>query len=205
MTSKDTEDAVTFAYESLKQGKSTWRKREPSGYQEAVTWESILLSDTLYSGPIVEGSKISFRLRADEENGHPKLYDEEKGARLIEKARSGDYVAKFTLYAVAADYLEAERPLPDALREYLIEELRSEVNRRPKRRGRDPHAYHPRDFEVACIISNVIMLGFRPTKNRATEGVSACSIVTQALEKLGIHLSESAVEKIWERFSPKLR
>lgn len=56
-------------------------------------------------------------------------------------------------------------------------------------------------FHVAWTILNVTMLGFRPTRNRATEAEFACSIVARALGRLGVHLSESAVEKIWERFS----
>ena len=40
---------------------------------------------------------------------------------------------------------------------------------------------------------------FHPTRNREqTTHESACSIVTEALERVGVHLEETSVEKIWE-------
>jgi hypothetical protein len=78
--------------------------------------------------------------------------------------------------------------------------------RKPRKPGADAFAYGTRDISVANAVRITSRdFGFRPTRNRAardTEGAeSACSIIAQALHRLGIHMSEDAVEKSWRRGS----
>ncbi len=208
MTLKNVAAAIEFAYESLKKGSSSWRDHESWGRELAILWQSIVVSDRMFGGPIVSPGQIRIVINVSPEHeGGPSdsFYDDEKGKRLIDKARNGDYVAKQLLCEIAAWFLETARELPERLREYIVEVLRAEAGDRPQKRGRDPYANHPRNFNIACTILNVTSLGFKATRNRATESESACSVVVQALERLGIHMSEANVEKIWERFAPDFR
>jgi hypothetical protein len=132
------------------------------------------------------------------------LYDDEKSAALIHKAQNGDAAARYVLYDVAAKFVESGRSLPERLRAYIVGVLSSAASAQHVRRGRNPYAKHPRNFDIALAVREVVVLGFRPTRNAATEAASACSIVKQALETLGIHMTEKNVEKIWERFSRDL-
>ena len=43
------------------------------------------------------------------------------------------------------------------------------------------------------------------TRNAATKGESACSIVSKALARVGMHMSEGAVERVWEKLPPSMR
>lgn len=202
-------EAIQFAYESLKERSLTWGDRKSSGSAEAFLWESIVVSDRMLGGPIVKPKqvRIVINVSPEEEGGPPDLYyDDEKGTRLIGRARKGNQVAKQLLCELAADHLETNRDLPPALKEFLIEVLRAKDHDRQRKRGLDPFANHPRNFDIACTILNVASLrGFKATRNRATETDSACSVVVQALARLGIHMSEANVEKIWERFAPDFR
>jgi hypothetical protein len=205
MTPEEIAGAIDFAYESLKEGAASWRDREPSGHEEAALWQSVVASDCMYGRPILASGQIRIVLQLKPEPDGPpdsfKFYDDEKSERLIDKARNGDSVATSVLCNNAARFVESGRPLPTRLRELIVEVLKAVADARPTKRGRDPYANHPRNFQIACTIFNVINLGFRPTKNRATEAESACSIVAKALAKLDIHLSDVSIEKIWERFS----
>ena len=54
---------------------------------------------------------------------------------------------------------------------------------------------------VGYLIPPLLRAEFPPTRNEATETESACSIVSQALAKIGIKLGEKAIAKIWARYS----
>ena len=175
MTPEKVEDAVGLAYHSLKESAPFWRNKEASGFKDAVMWQSIVVSDMLFGLPIMERGELRFVLRVqpDEESpGSYQVYDEEKGARLIDRARTGDCAAEYVLCDIAAGFLESGRGLPKGLREYIAEKLRSVGDERRKRRGRDPNANHPRNFHVAWTIRNVMMLDSgprgtaRPRRNR---------------------------------------
>ena len=130
------------------------------------------------------------------------LYDDEKGQRLISKARGGHQVANKVLCSIAAKFVAGGCSMPTRLRGYIAEALLYQAQEEPqRRRGRDPSANFTRDFHIASAVLQVVRLGFRPTKNEATKGESACSITKHALAESGLHLSEKAVEKIWRRFS----
>ena len=143
-------------------------------------------------------------------NGCPgwvSIYDDEKGAELIVKARSGDQLAHKVLCQIAAFFIRDDCSQPPQLRTYIVDSLQSEASDPPpRRRGVDPLANESRNFRIAWAIGEVIKLGFHPTRNRATADTqSACSVVTAALAKCGVHLSEPAVEKIWIQFADSFR
>jgi hypothetical protein len=130
------------------------------------------------------------------------IYDDEKGERLIARAKAGDEVAHKVLCSIASRFIAGDCAMPASLGRYAAEVLGRQSQGAPRRRrGRDPYGNHVRDFHITSAVLNVARLGLKPTRNRATEKESACSIVRGALEKLGVHLSEAAVEKIWERVS----
>ena len=57
-------------------------------------------------------------------------------------------------------------------------------------------------MEICFCIKLLVEQGFRPTRNVASRGgetESACSIVRAALERIGVYLSEDAIEKIWQK------
>jgi hypothetical protein len=82
---------------------------------------------------------------------------------------------------------------------------------RPSRkRGNDKFTHATRDITIANTITLVCRdFGLRPTRSRATRDKdgpeSACSIVTKALSRLGIYMSEDAVEKIWRQGSELIK
>jgi hypothetical protein len=211
MTPEEVTDAIELAYESLQQDLPHWRDGS-SGYEDVARWAWFNVLTDIRAGSIVEHDG-TYDLVYDCDGrlvpkflgtpGRHHIYDdEEKGAELIAKAANGDDVAHNVLCKIAAAFVEGGCAMPARLREYITEALRSQAREAPqRRRGQDPYANHGRNFCVACAILHVVKLGFRPTRNRATEDESACSIVAQALAKFGIHLSDSAVEKIWGQFA----
>jgi hypothetical protein len=72
------------------------------------------------------------------------------------------------------------------------------------------HTYaEDRDVFIVEVIGLVIGRGFLPTRNDATRtkerygepvNQSACSIVAKALARIGVRLSERAIEDIWARY-----
>ena len=54
---------------------------------------------------------------------------------------------------------------------------------------------------VGYLIPPLLRAGFSATRNEATETVSACSIVSQALQEIGIQLGERGIEEIWGKFT----
>jgi hypothetical protein len=82
------------------------------------------------------------------------------------------------------------------IREWAIPTLRrGRPGLRPKRGRR---ANPLRDRWIAEVVTRISSeYGFSPTRNDATEGTSASLIVSQALAKIGIRLSEQRVARIW--------
>ncbi len=117
---------------------------------------------------------------------------------LIKEAReNGDQ--RDYLLAIAAAAVDNDQPLPAPLKEFVTEFLRS-----PKasgsRRGRP--ATHTRDDVISWAVAEIcIRWKFSPTRNDATEGASAISIVKRALGDgdVALHLSEAAITKIWNK------
>lgn len=214
MKPEDVTDAIELAEASLKQDEQYLRRSERSGYEQALSWEE-LINCLEVRGPPVE--RDDQRLVYDKDGNlvptmsgsFPainwyNIYDDEKGERLIARAASGDAVAFGLLCIVAARFVEAGCAMPERLRKYIADFLFSQPKAagESRRRGPAPYGNHTRNFYIACTIHHIVKEGFKPTRNRATTEVeSACSIVAKALPKIGVHLSESAVEKIWGEFS----
>jgi len=121
---------------------------------------------------------------------HDELVDLIAAAREEEDAH--DY-----LLAVAAALMDNDYSLPVPPKEFVIEFLRnSEGPRRKPGRKRD----YQRDECIAWVVATICLRwGFSPTRNEATAEASAISIVKTALEQVGIHLTEAAITKIWDK------
>ena len=164
-------EAIELAHDTLEKRSSTWHDRGVSGQWEAELWESVLVSDTLFGGPIIEGGQTRFVLKmppkSEDAPDSYEMYSDEKGAKLIDRAVNGDSAAKNVLCGIAADYLERGRELPDNLRGFAVVTLRALGNVQSSRRGRNPYANHARNLDVACTILKVMSLGFKPVRRQS--------------------------------------
>jgi hypothetical protein len=202
--------AIELAYNSLKDGSWHRLRDRARAYEGARMWAFLnALSDVPANR---EKKHNGGRFVTDDRgelvpilNGCPgwvSIYDDEKGAELIVKAKGGDQLAHKVLCGIAACFIRDDCSLPPHLRKYFVVSLQSEASDPPpRRRGVDLYTNESRNFRIAWAVAEVIKLGFRSTRNRATkDSESACSVVTAALAKCGVHLSEPAVEKIWTQF-----
>ena len=56
-----------------------------------------------------------------------------------------------------------------------------------------------RDSTVGWVSQREPRWKFSPTRNDATEEASAISIVKKALGEIGVHLTEAAITKLWNK------
>jgi len=124
--------------------------------------------------------------------------DSDKLDDLLKAAVAGDKEADEQVTAIAIWLLEAGQPLPSSFSEFLISLLRKRL---PKVRGN-----RARDFQYCIAVRMMQDHGFSPTRNRALHGdpdasESGCSILSKALAGMGTHVSERALEQIWEKYS----
>jgi hypothetical protein len=93
---------------------------------------------------------------------------------------------------LAERLMQRGEALPNWLLEYLIEKAR---NGPPsKRRGPDNRL---RDLAIAMAVGEACRLTKLPrSRNDATDGPSGCSIVSEALKRLGIRLSAKRIARI---------
>jgi hypothetical protein len=203
-----------YAYELLKGSQGHWKDRR-SVKSDAMTMDQLMVCPTIPGSETVERNGVKL-VDVDGElvprlgginykscNYH-HIYDDEKGEQLIARAVIGDEIAHRVLCSVAARFVAGGCNMPKRLRDYVAELLTRQSQQAPqRRRGRDPYANYVRDFYITSAVLQLCRLGLKPTRNRATERESACSIVSRALERLQVELAEPAVEKIWERFSRK--
>jgi hypothetical protein len=76
---------------------------------------------------------------------------------------------------------------------YRLIRERPNVPRRRRRKGQ-------RDAIIANVVAHISNeYGLAPTRNRASRQASACSVVSEVLAELGIHLDEIGVEDVWRR------
>jgi hypothetical protein len=88
-----------------------------------------------------------------------------------------------------------DRLLRAYIRDRLLEGMAPKT--KPKR-GRNSKDTWGRDAVIVGRLIPPLLDRFKPTRNDATKDTeSACSIVTAALARVGIHLSEKQVEGIW--------
>jgi hypothetical protein len=136
----------------------------------------------------------------------PGPYSDDLGNELVEQATLGDPDADGALCGIAIKFICEQRPLPLHLGTYINAILMHRLAAQPKRRrGGSRYANERRNVSIVGAVYRLQLLGFRPTRNRATRdkeaGESGCSIIAQALERMGFTMDESAVEKVWEQRS----
>jgi hypothetical protein len=98
--------------------------------------------------------------------------------------------------------------LSEDVRAYLCRLVRADLER-PRRRQRGRPTNMGRDFVIVLEVARIAKKhGFRPTQNRepahnkSVDCPSACAIVAQALQELGIECGVRGVEEIWRRRDP---
>jgi hypothetical protein len=126
-------------------------------------------------------------------------YYVDRGNKVIALARGGDGAAQKALGFIVAEFLNGGSEIPSSLRAYITDQLQGKIRSR-RGRGRDPYANSYRNYVVTCAIHALVKQGLPPTRNRAAtpRAISACRVAASALKEMaGIHLSESAVEKIY--------
>jgi hypothetical protein len=136
--------------------------------------------------------------------GSPFVYDLGIAEILLEKANGGSIAEDRILCNAAAILLSATKGISDSrLRNYASRRLSGDIQSSPKRgRGRSATDNSLRDVVIAGrLIPNLLPLGFHATRNDATEGECACSIVSDALGRVGISLSERRIAEIWGSYS----
>lgn len=128
--------------------------------------------------------------------------DETRLNEQISLADAGVAEADALLRVAAAELLEQCRPLPEELAMFTARALRISIRHRRKHRFQN----RIRDLHIAMCVCSVAELGFHPTRNPASRGsedavMSACAITAKALGDFGIHLTEEAVEKVWQKMA----
>lgn len=112
--------------------------------------------------------------------------------------RPGKLDKNKVLANLIVETMEAGRPLNPYLRERAIALLRRGPSATPGKHRNGPRTAM-RDVQIVCAILIAQKHGLARTRNGATKiRHSACSIVAEELSRIGIHLSEPAIEKIWE-------
>lgn len=125
-------------------------------------------------------------------------------ALLLQEARDGDAVSDQVLCNAAAIMLDATGGISDtSLRAYVIQRLSKDIpppQKRGRGRSKTDNAY--RDSVIAgWLIPPLAEKGFCPTRNEATDEECASSIVHNALNRIGISLSEKRIAEIWGKVS----
>jgi hypothetical protein len=106
--------------------------------------------------------------------------------------------------------LDALGGIPDLrLRNYAGARLASGLPALTKlKRGQRKADNTYRDITIAGRLVLPLLGRFSPTRNEATRqkgsAESACSIVKQALKRVGIHMSEKTIEEIWGKYATVL-
>jgi hypothetical protein len=106
-----------------------------------------------------------------------------------------------------ADWLEGGGEDPEAwMIRYAVAKLRADtVVDRMGQRGGDPRKNTARNViigQMVLFLSNQLRL--KPTRNLASEGECASSIVTRLLKEVDVHLTEKSVAEIWGEVSKEL-
>ena len=153
---------------------------------------------------------------------NPLLYSDgpewsDVSEQLIASACGGDVSADFVLCQMGASSVGSGDALPPRLRWYIATKLKKLGERHYARGfpepsspeiwpdchadGRPPHENIRRDLAIVVVIDGLVSDGsFKVTRNeeRKRPGHSACTIVTEALKRMDIDLTASAVAKIWK-------
>ena len=139
--------------------------------------------------------------------GATYTYDAGYGMIYIEGARAGSADCDRVVCCAAAVMLNATHCISDPeLRTYVEGRLTvgiPSIGKRGPGRSKKDNAY--RDMVIVGRLIPPLLDRFDPTRNAATKGESACSIVSKALARVGMHMSEGAVERVWEKLPPSMR
>jgi hypothetical protein len=105
---------------------------------------------------------------------------------------------------IAGVLMELGEPLPERMRIGAALYLQNEAGMAapPRRRGPKPEGYREgRNALIVIVIEYVCDHWFFPaTRNEASSHPSAALIAKRALEAVGVHLTESAVNSIWREW-----
>jgi hypothetical protein len=139
--------------------------------------------------------------------GTTYTYDAGCGMIYIEGARAGSADCDRVVCCAAAVMLNATHCISDPeLRTYVEDRLTAGMPAIGKRgRGRSKADNAPRDLVIVARLILPLLDRFDATRNPATKGESACSIVQKALANIGIHMGEDAVERVWEKLPSSMR
>jgi hypothetical protein len=189
--------ALQWAIENFRN--NAHNRKDPDSAKKRLAYNKKLLLDMKYIVETIQrGNSLSIVVHESTEQLHRMDHDEL--VDLIAQARNGGETGEYLL-AVAAALVDNDHSLPGPLKEFVIEFLRTaEVPRRAP--GRRPD--YSRDNYIAWAVAMIcIQWEFSPTRNEATRGPSAISIVKRALEEVGINLTEAVISKIWDKSSWK--
>jgi hypothetical protein len=136
----------------------------------------------------------AFRMDAMSRVGDSK-FDPRAAMAFVEAAEAGDPVAMEAVDHAIAWYVQASEPVPEILRPYLFEVLLLHRSSRKQKRGRH-HENYLRDDLIRLAVRTAEGYGFSRTRNEATDGPSACSIVSEELAVNGVDMGERNVADI---------
>ena len=131
---------------------------------------------------------------ADEED-----LDPEKIGQLISRARCGDVAAEATLRTLVKLALDSGVMPDKCLHPYIFERLRKSSPAAP--RGHPRENNFGRDWLLYVAVESLRKLGFRPTRNPASQTDSASSLLKSALADRGFGIGERAIEDAWKRMN----
>lgn len=150
---------------------------------------------TLLRGSMKHAAVTGWALPRGKRSGGALVCNNAKVRELIRRALGGNADADAVLRDIAADMIAGGVPLPKGLCKYTVGILR--LGTAGRKRGPNPNALKVRNIFIAEAVERVEQLGFKTTRNRATDAQdSACSIVKRAIAKFNIHKTEDAVVKI---------
>ena len=114
---------------------------------------------------------------------------------LIEKSKTSPEAFDSLRYAIAV-YILDEKPLPDALREWLVRFLQGKIATPVRQRGRKSSSMM--QIHIMWAVQAVVEKGFSATRNDTSDPQSACDIVASALCQAGYSpMAYEGVKKIW--------
>lgn len=169
------------------------QRKQPGHYVALLTLQTVLRPVSIERSSTRELPLIHWR-------GSDFVYDPGLAEVFLQEARSADPISDQILCHAGAIILDATKGIFDArLREYVVERLNGDLPQARRRgRGRSGLDNSLRDTAIAgWLIPSLLKKGFHATRNDATEEACACSIVSEALERIEIDLSEKRIAEIW--------
>jgi hypothetical protein len=170
---------------------------QPSDVDAAMADAIMFLSYCQRQGllPCDRQPKVSMFQPMRDPNELLDLYSNDLDA-LFKMAREGDAEADLVL---RQSILEDVKKGPLARQKYDVLDWLLLAQPPESSAPRDPHELTDRNFLIATVVYRITALGFTPTRNRArtADSASACQITAMALKKLGLPMTERAIERVW--------